>query len=1278
MPPKPRFVFQRPAATQALETKTITTLLQDRTGFLWAGTQDGLYRFEGSRTRRYGPDQGLPGRYIRQIGEAPDGTLWVATAAGIARLREDRFVPLTLRGASFRNTNQIFAFDTTGRMHLGTSRGLATLSSLGSGTVRLWHGASPEPRLFEAVTTGADGTVWFAAGHRVFRLVGAGRDERAEEIVAALPDEEIKSLLVDRSGALWVRTLTHFLTLRKGSASFVADDDGLPGANDFGGPSFDRSGGMMLPTVLGLFRRSGSGWEGIGRERGLSSNAVTAATEDREGALWIGYGGAGLERWPGRGTWSGWSSKEGLPDDVAWAVLRDARDRIWVGTNDGLAMWDPSGSSWKIWKERDGLAGRTIRQLIESPRGAVIALSVPGGLTRIDPDRLVAERIRFPGDASNEVPISLGSNEKRLLVSTRESLYSATEEGSLLSLERVPVPFDGGGVTARRTSVRDGVLWCAGRLGLARHDGKSWRVFTEKDGLRENDLAQVAPVSKDEAWVSYRGAPGISRLSIRDGAAHVEHLTMANGLSTDNPYFLGIDSSGHLWVGGDSGVSVVTAESGARSIKTYNQSDGVLWNDCSADGFWAERDGSVLFGTSRGLVRYAPSTSGSSDAGEVPPAIVLTAAQLGGESRLFGSKPAVPWSQRLFTAQFAGLTFRRPEDVRFRYRLVGLESEGETTETDLHEVRYAGLAAGSYRFEVSCRSASGLVSAAPATFAFTILPPWWQRLAVRLAFLGLLGLLGAALYRARVAHLVRARRTLEGLVVDRTRLLDERNRELNTTVNKLSDAQRQIFELQERSLTSLDDLQAFTSKVSREIADRVGIEELEVFTIEAGRISNVNPASDKTPPSCDEVEGASGVPVEREGDPGPSTLVPLLGPTGQLRGAIRVPALISRWSELDRQLLDTFVRHLGTTLELRTMRTRIIESQQERAHSLQELQDKGIDTLQVCPRCGRCTDQRAERCPVDREPLTATRILPLRIAGRYRLVRLLGEGGMGAVFKAEDEKLGRSVAAKIIRAEHLNDATVRARFEREARTVARIQHPGVVALYDSGELLDGSAFLVMELLQGRDLADVLEQHGPGNPVQVALVLGQVGDALEAAHAAGVVHRDLKPANIVLITSASGFQAKVVDFGLAKTTNENVKATKTGWVVGSPAYMSPEQVREEPLDGRSDLFSLASVTFELLTGESPFDAASIAEIFTKVLQKEPPPISSAVSGAPAEADRLFREAFEKKRDARPASIAAWSRRTARILASMPSARPGWPIAIVDASSSELPRVRPPIL
>jgi tetratricopeptide (TPR) repeat protein/tRNA A-37 threonylcarbamoyl transferase component Bud32 len=228
----------------------------------------------------------------------------------------------------------------------------------------------------------------------------------------------------------------------------------------------------------------------------------------------------------------------------------------------------------------------------------------------------------------------------------------------------------------------------------------------------------------------------------------------------------------------------------------------------------------------------------------------------------------------------------------------------------------------------------------------------------------------------------------------------------------------------------------------------------------------------------------------------------------------------------------------------------------------------------------------------------------------YRLIRLLGRGGMGEVYLAEDLTLGREVAIKFLRAEKTEDPDAQRRLLREARAAASVDHPSICTVHEAGQMDDGHVFIVMQYVEGESLASVLER-GP-LPVRDALTISaQLAEALAAAHKRGIVHRDLKPGNVMLTPEG---RTKVLDLGIAKVAGEILSkpesstrsaTTIEGTIVGTPGYMSPEQVQQRPVDGRCDLFSLGAVLFECLTGRRAFQGASPLETIAQVLHVHPP-------------------------------------------------------------------------
>jgi serine/threonine protein kinase len=299
-----------------------------------------------------------------------------------------------------------------------------------------------------------------------------------------------------------------------------------------------------------------------------------------------------------------------------------------------------------------------------------------------------------------------------------------------------------------------------------------------------------------------------------------------------------------------------------------------------------------------------------------------------------------------------------------------------------------------------------------------------------------------------------------------------------------------------------------------------------------------------------------------------------------------------------------------------------------------------------------------------------------RIGGRYLVKRILGKGGMGTVFEAQDERLERRVAIKILRNELFQDGEGLMRFEREARAVAGIDHPGVIKMYDSGDLSDGSAFLVMELLDGATLKDVLARDGRGTPRQVASLVRQGASALEAAHRAGILHRDVKPENFVCAPGEAGtFTVKLLDFGVAKTMEIESGVTRAGTVLGTPRYMSPEQVQDKPLDSRSDLYSFAVVAYEALTGVPVVADGALPRVMMDVAVKAPVPVSHHLKSLPKSVVAAFASALEKDADRRPATLHGWAATFVDDLEQLPADVPGWRFfrGDVDEGASTEPHI-----
>jgi serine/threonine-protein kinase len=309
----------------------------------------------------------------------------------------------------------------------------------------------------------------------------------------------------------------------------------------------------------------------------------------------------------------------------------------------------------------------------------------------------------------------------------------------------------------------------------------------------------------------------------------------------------------------------------------------------------------------------------------------------------------------------------------------------------------------------------------------------------------------------------------------------------------------------------------------------------------------------------------------------------------------------------------------------------------------------------VCVRCHSRFSGDARFCPFDAEPLrlapeTTPRdpLLKTVIDGRYEVQDVLGEGGMGTVYRVRHRMLERAFALKVLRSDLSRDNDLGERFLREAKAAASVAHPNVVQITDFGMLPTEQPYFVMELLTGESLSSILRKGGPLPAARAVRLLAEMVAALGAAHGAGVIHRDLKPDNVLVCPTLAGEVVKILDFGLAKVAGQS-RLTKAGVVFGTPHYMSPEQASGGTVDERTDLYALGVVMYEMFTGRVPFEADTYMGVLTKHLYVAPTP-PSVILGGLAELGALemvVLRCLEKKPERRYSSMKELGAELARV-------------------------------
>jgi signal transduction histidine kinase/ligand-binding sensor domain-containing protein/ActR/RegA family two-component response regulator len=724
-------------AADGLRNLIVLGLAQDGDGMLWVATDDGVYRYDGQRFTHYSMQDGLPAMGVRVLGIDPGGALCAGTRDGMACWNGARFSRQGAEGVP-RTSVQALAAG-SGALWAGTTEGL--LVRRGGGAFEPAQGWPAQPARSvraiwadaEGVVVGDDATLALGAGDGVWRRLGAE---------AGLGVERIESVLRDREGTLWIRSVHHLWTLPRGAVRAVDLSDGLPtGADSSGvacGMAINPWGDVLVGTARGIARRRPGRWELLDASAGFPARDARTLLVDREGTVWIGA--MGLFQWMGRGLLARHDLATGLPDDTVWTIGRDRQDALWLGTGKCLAR-----AVEGRWSCLAPSVGWSVRTFVFAPHGGVFIGGGPPDLLYVDPMGQ-ATTLELQGEqvADRHIMAAALGPEGDLWLATTSGLYRlpGAQPGHP---ERVAIP--GAKVDGRFISVLsvDDRLWTASDSGLAVLDRGTWRLLDRSAGFRASAMRHVIRRRDGRMCVSFTDVDGLTCFQW-DGAraSGLVDISLADGLTSGRIYFLGEDRLRRLWIGTGDGVDVVTA----RGIDHFDETDGLAGNDSTARAFFEDSDGSLWLGASTGVSHVlAQHYRGP----PVAPRTTILGSALGGSPVQAGlvAPIQVPHEHNSVAASFAADSFIDPRRVEFQVRLSPLESEWSTTR--LREARYPALPPGSYQLEMRARTGAGAWGPA-AELRFAVLPAWWQTrwFVVLAGGLVLAGLGGAVTWRQRV------------------------------------------------------------------------------------------------------------------------------------------------------------------------------------------------------------------------------------------------------------------------------------------------------------------------------------------------------------------------------------------------------------------------------------------------------------------------------------------------------------------------------------------------
>lgn len=760
-----------------LTSLSVIRLHQDRLGFVWVGTEKGLYRFEGVGFNQIDAGQGFTVSEVVSLAEDAQGRLWVGSRAGLQLREREHFGWVRPNGETLHvDRGQTLAPTADGGMLLVSGNRLLQLvpGSHGQWRLQLPFGDSQLKAIPGLGKVSAvfhrDGITWFGCGEEMCRL----RDGQLERYGPArgVPADKWLGILGASDGSLWVRGIHTVRRLAVGAEAFVAHD--LPGnQTEVAASSIDLveddHGHILTRSASGLARWDGVQWELFGAGEGIPTAGVSSLLADRDGTIWIGTYGRGLLHWSGGDATQNWTAAQGL-GTLIWSIARDRSGSVWVADDWGINTIDPSQQR----AQRQPLAlapPYQARAVLVTDDGAVWFFLFDGRVLRRPPS---SGAIAVVATLPFLVRGAYLDRSGRFWAYTLGGLYSLDAASG--KVERAAPEVIPSSMCADLAEDGAGRLWLACSSGLFRHAGGRWtrvRVLPQESlGGFEN----VAVTPDGRLWLSSL-QPGL--LVGQAGDADSIGLTPVDDalLADSRFYFLRTDHQGRLWAGGNSGVDVLDAQHWTR----LSSHDGLLWDETNHGAFHADVDGSIWIGSPVGLSHLLKPRQVLSPRDIRP--LLLSARYAGHE--LAGPDPSLSFDATgALELRFAVLGNSSGSPVHFRYRLSGIDKDW--VETISRELRYASLPYGNYRFELQTVDVNQRRDSAPLNLDFTLRPPWWRTWP---AYAGLALLALAALvlaWRWRVRVLVIHARRLEQAVSLRTSQLHQALRARSMLLARIS------------------------------------------------------------------------------------------------------------------------------------------------------------------------------------------------------------------------------------------------------------------------------------------------------------------------------------------------------------------------------------------------------------------------------------------------------------------------------------------------------------
>ena len=766
------FTFRQYGQRDGLANLSISRLLQDHEGYLWVGTENGLFRHDGTDFERFGADEGLRDTWITAMVEDPAGRLWVGTANDLYVRVDRRLQPVRPDGHSLSiadgeriiapSASRLLVLDQERLVELWTSSGRPAWHSF-----PYFNGAEvhslPQLAHLHSLYMDARGRLWLGCGAEICRVEDGQIEVWGTD--RGVPKDTWGSWLLDSEGRLWVRGSEHVLVLNREAHGFEVRDGphARLTANILEAALIeDHQGGIVTRNNAGLMRWRQNHWEELTARNGISTPEISALLITHDGTMWLGMSGRGLWQLLGYGTFESWSVRGGLSDDSVWVILRDARHVLTLGTRSGCLQIGPISEEARPCPI-EGIPAGEIAVMAKDADDSLWLGLASGPLLRVAAGQRRAVQIA-------NIP-----QMHKLLFDTSSHLWICSDFGIFVirpgstQVEQAALPGEFGQV-ADAAQDDEGTLWFATQGGLLEWTNQRWSAV-QLPTPAPGGFSTVAPAGGGWLWA---GGASHGLMHLQVSHAHTERAQWITDPNVTNAavYFAQLDSRGWLWLGTDNGVVVFDG----HHWRTFSQQDGLIWNDTNQNAVFADTDGSMWIGTSGGLTHVLRPGKLIETA---PLDLRLDRATLGATVLQPGIQSRVEWAHDLvLDVHLKELDFGDPSKTLLKVRLRGLSDAWFRTRD--FNVHYPGLAPERYTFEAIAVDTDHRRSSRLVQLDFEILPPWWKSTWLKSLLAAFACVVIAGAWRVSVRTVEARRRALEQELLERKALLERATRDALT------------------------------------------------------------------------------------------------------------------------------------------------------------------------------------------------------------------------------------------------------------------------------------------------------------------------------------------------------------------------------------------------------------------------------------------------------------------------------------------------------------------